>query len=190
MTQCSAFLSLTQWLELLMKKKRKFLGGGGACPLPQPLPTPPSPGPFPNSPPPTPWEILKVETNIWAIWGILEANSKKSRTWKLIMNISFVPSICIHRSIILIFIEKKVCLSIFPHWKYCFPRFSIFISVRILVSVMNSRLCWQLPFCTRSCSRPKTTNTHTTLDDYDSIPWEVSLAMNDNDDDTVWAAAS
>ena len=29
------------------------------------------------------------------------------------MNIGFVPSICIHRSIILIFIEKKVCFSIF-----------------------------------------------------------------------------
>ena len=29
------------------------------------------------------------------------------------MNVSFVPSISIHRSIILIFIVKKVCLSIF-----------------------------------------------------------------------------
>ena len=37
------------------------------------------------------------------------------------MNVSFVPSICIHRSIILTFIEKKeVCLSIF------FPAENIF----------------------------------------------------------------
>ena len=38
---------------------------------------------------------------------------KKSSTLKSMMNISFVSSICIQRSIILIFIEKKVCLSIF-----------------------------------------------------------------------------
>ena len=55
------------------------------------------------------------------------------------MNISFLTSICIRRSIILIFIGKKVCLSIF------FPRFSIFISARILVSatkLANIKIIW------------------------------------------------
>ena len=42
---------------------------------------------------------------------------KKSSTVKFIMKISFLPSICIHRSMILIFIGKKVCLSIFPPQK-------------------------------------------------------------------------
>ena len=40
----------------------------------------------------------------------------------------------IHRSIILIFIGKKVCLSIFFQRKIFFSLFSIFISARILVS--------------------------------------------------------
>ena len=40
------------------------------------------------------------------------------------------------------FHRKKVCLSIFFPWKKSiFPQFSIFISARILVSEMNSRLC-------------------------------------------------
>ena len=56
------------------------------------------------------------------------------------MNISFVPSVCIHRSIILIFMEEKYA-NFFPHGKYFFPRFSIFLSARILVSVTNSRHC-------------------------------------------------
>ena len=68
---------------------------------------------------------------------------KKSSTLKFITKISFLPSICIHRSIILIFIEKKVCLSIFfPHGKYFVPRLLIFISTRILISAMISRL-WE-----------------------------------------------
>ena len=94
---------ITEWMETVFrtwncwrKKKRKFLvGSGGMLPL----------------------KILKVETKICAIWGIQGANLKKSSTPKFIMNISFVPSICIHRSIILIFIKKKkdVCLLIlFP----------------------------------------------------------------------------
>ena len=86
-----------------------------------------------------PRKILKVETKICAIWGILEANLKKSITLKFIMNISFVPSVCINRSFILIFIEKKVCMSIFFPQKNFFPTISIFISARILVSVTNSR---------------------------------------------------
>ena len=52
---------------------------------------------------------------------------KKSSTLMFMMNISFVPSICIHRSIIFIFIEKKISthflttivknlkFSLFPH---------------------------------------------------------------------------
>ena len=60
-----------------------------------------------------PRKILKVETKICAVWGILEANLKKSSTLKFIMNISFLTSICVRRSIILIFIGEKVCLSIF-----------------------------------------------------------------------------
>ena len=67
------------------KKKRKFLGGSGGM---------------------LPRKILKVEIKICAIWGILEANLKKSSTLMLMLNISFVPSICIHRSIIFIFTEK------------------------------------------------------------------------------------
>ena len=80
------------------------------------------------------------QTKICAIWGILEANLKKCSTLKFMTNISFVPSICFHRSIILIFIERKVCLSIFFPGKYIFPLFSIFISAGVLVSATNSRL--------------------------------------------------
>ena len=45
---------------------------------------------------------------------------KKSSTLKFIMNISFLISIFIRRSIILIFIGEKVCLSIFFQWKNFF----------------------------------------------------------------------
>ena len=81
-----------------------------------------------------PRKILKVETKICAVWGILGANLEKSSTLKFIMNISFLTSICIRRSIILIFIGEKAWLSIFFQRKIFFPRFSIFISARILVS--------------------------------------------------------
>ena len=91
----------TQSLELLMKKKRTFLGGSGGMP-PHPLP-----------PPPKTFESQDQKLcNLRYSGGYL----KKCSTLKFIMNISFVPSIWIHRSIILIFIGKKVCLSIF------FPR--------------------------------------------------------------------
>ena len=69
------------------------------------------------------WKILKVETKICAIWGILEANLKKSSTLKFITNISFLPSICIHRSIILIFIEKMYACRSFPTENICFAIF-------------------------------------------------------------------
>ena len=46
---------------------------------------------------------------------------KKSSTLKFIMNISFVPSVCIHRPIILIFIEKSMLADFFPHEKNYFP---------------------------------------------------------------------
>ena len=103
-------------------------GGSRACSLP------------PN------WKILKVETNLTcAVRGILEVNLKKSSTLKFMMNISFVPSIFIHRSIILIFMEEKYSCWFFPPTKNIFsPRFSIFISARILVSVTNSRLSMML----------------------------------------------
>ena len=58
-----------------------------------------------------PRKILKVETKICAIWGILEENLKKSSTLMFMMNVSFVPSICIHRSTIFIFIEKNLNIS-------------------------------------------------------------------------------
>ena len=96
---------------------------------------------MPTPPSPLPRKILKVETKICAIWGILETNLKKCSTLKFMTNISFVPSICIHRSIILIFIEKKYACIVF-HRQYIFPWFSIFISARILVSAMNATL-WQ-----------------------------------------------
>ena len=112
-----------QSLELLMKKKVKISTGvrGHASPLPR--------------------KILKVATKICAIWGILEANLKKSSTLKLIMNMSFVPSICIHRFIIFIFIRKKYACRFFCPRNIFFPPFSIFISARFLVSTTNSRLC-------------------------------------------------
>ena len=77
-----------------------------------------------------------------AIWGILEANLKKSSTLRFMTNISFVPSKCIHRPITLIFIEKNMLVDFF-HGKYIFLWFSICISARILVSMTNSRL-WKL----------------------------------------------
>ena len=93
-----------QSLELLKKKKKKkkkkrtFLRGSGDM-LPQ--------------------KILKVETKICVIWGILKANLKKSSELKFIMNISFVPSVCIHSSIILIFIGKKrMLVDYFSQWKF------------------------------------------------------------------------
>ena len=101
---------------------RKYLGGSGGM---------------------LPWKILKVETKICAVWGILEANLKKSSTLKFIMNISFLTSICIHRSIIWIFIGKKLCLSIFSNRKYFFS--TIFDSARILVSatkLANIKIIW------------------------------------------------
>ena len=92
-----------------------------------------------------PRKNLKVQTKICAVWGILEANLKKSSTLKFIMNISFLTSICIHRSITLIFTGKKVCLSIFFPTENFFPRLSIFISARILVSatkLANIKIIW------------------------------------------------
>ena len=94
------------------KKRRKFLSPG-AC---------------------SPRKILKVETKICAIWGTLGANLKKSITPKCIMYISFVLSICIHRSVILIFIEKKYACQgffsmvniFFRNFWFSFPRESSF----------------------------------------------------------------
>ena len=88
------------------KKKRKLLGSFGSMAPP---------------PPPSPWKLLKVETKICAIWGILEANLKKSSTLKFMMNISFVPSICHHWRVVLKKKGKKVWLSIFSHRNYFFP---------------------------------------------------------------------
>ena len=87
------------------RKKRKYLGDPGAC----------SPGTF-----------FKVETEICAVWGIQEASLKKSSTLKFIMNISFVPSVCIHRPIIFIFIEKKYACRFFSlgNILFCDSRFS------------------------------------------------------------------
>ena len=63
---------------------------------------------------------MKVETKICAIWGTLEANLKQPSTLKFIMNISFLPSICNHRSIILIFREKKCASRFLPPRKIFF----------------------------------------------------------------------
>ena len=38
-----------------------------------------------------------------------------------IMNISFAPSVCIHRSIVLTFIEKKYACRFFSHGTYFIP---------------------------------------------------------------------
>ena len=71
-----------------------------------------------------------------AIWGILEANLKKSSTLMLMMNISFVPSICIHRSIIFNFIEK-----ISTHFLTIVKNltFSLFLTVCVCVFVERER---------------------------------------------------
>ena len=105
--------TVIQSLELLMKKKMKFLPGSGSMPLPQ--------------------NFESQKTKICAIWGILDENLKKSSTLKFIMNISFVLSICIHRSIILIFIEKNMLVIVlpteqvfFPDFQFSFPRESSF----------------------------------------------------------------
>ena len=60
-----------------------------------------------------PWKTLKVETKICAIWGILETNLKKSSILKFIRNITFLLSIYIHRSIILIIREKSMLVDFF-----------------------------------------------------------------------------
>ena len=80
-----------------------------------------------------PWNILKVETKICAIGGILGANLKKSGTLKFIMNISFLPSVCIYRSIILTFAEKSMFVDcsptesiLFQDFRCSFPRESSF----------------------------------------------------------------
>ena len=75
-----------QSLELLMEKKEEISRGSGGM---------------------LPRKILKVETKICAIWGILEANLKKSSTLMFMMNISVVTSICNHRSTIFIFNKKN-----------------------------------------------------------------------------------
>ena len=57
---------------------------------------------------------------------------KKFSTLKFIMNTSFLPSICIYRSIILIFIEKKYVYFfpleniLFRDFQFSFPRESSF----------------------------------------------------------------
>ena len=117
------FLFLLSEAGIVNEKKRNFGGAQGHAP----------------------WKILKVKTEFCAIWGILEANL---HNLKFMMNISFVPSICIHRSIILIFIEKMYGCQFFFYMENSLPPpwFSIFISVRIFVSMTNSRLCiiWYL----------------------------------------------
>ena len=62
------------------------------------------------------------------------------------MRLSFLPSICIHRSIILIFTEKKYACQFFFPWKIFCSAISIFISARILISATNSRLCYNYVF--------------------------------------------
>ena len=89
----------------MLKKKRGNIWGGSGGMLP--------------------WKIWKMrlksdETKICAIWGIPEENLKKSSTLKFILCISFLPSICIHRSIILIFKEKSMLVDFFPGKMFCF----------------------------------------------------------------------
>ena len=107
--------SSSQILELLKKKKKRgnFYGGPGAC---------------------SPRNFWKSRLKICATWGILEVNLKKYSTLKFIMNISFVPSMCIHRSIILIFIQKKYpCRFFYPRkiffrdFRFSFPQKSLFL---------------------------------------------------------------
>ena len=89
-----------------------FLQGSGGMPTP-----PPS---FP--PPPTQENVESQDQNL-CNWGILEANLKKCSTLKFMTNISFVSSICIHRSIVLIFIKKKYACRFFSQKIYFFRDF-------------------------------------------------------------------
>ena len=76
-----------------------------------------------------PWKILKVKTKICAIWGILEANLKKFSILKFMMNISFLPLICIQRSITLISMGKKSMLvDFFPRKIFCSTIFDFHLS--------------------------------------------------------------
>ena len=74
-----------------------------------------------------PWEIC-------VIWGILEANLSNPDT--KIHDECFVPSICIHRSIILIFIEKSMLVYFVPtedifssDFRFSFPWESSFLAL-------------------------------------------------------------
>ena len=92
---------VSQNLELLIKKGEEISKGGlGACT-------------------PFPLKIVKVKTKICAIWGILEANLKKFSTPKFMMIFSFVSSIWIHRSIILLIFIEKSMLGFFSWKKFC-----------------------------------------------------------------------
>ena len=81
---------------------------------------------------------------------------KKSSTLKFIMNISFLPSVCIHRSIILIFIEKKsmlvpwkiFCSAIFDFYFGENPRFRDEFQALILT------LGQRVPVLTLKCQAP------------------------------------
>ena len=59
-------------------------------------------------------------------------------------NISFVPSICIHRSIILIFYRQKVCLSIFSPRKIFFSTSSIFWQAAATRQTQQQKLITQI----------------------------------------------
>ena len=83
---------------------------------------------------------LKVETKICAILRHSGGKFEQSSTLKIVkftMKSSFLSSVCIHRSITLIFIEKKYVYRFFSNGKYFVPRFLISISARILVSATN-----------------------------------------------------
>ena len=101
-------------------------------------------------------KILKIETKICAIWGILEANLKKSSTLKFIMYISFVPSVCIHRSIISIFKDKKYACRFFPMENIIFQDFQ-FLFLRESTFpwwIPGSVSMWKRPLMQRKKSHP------------------------------------
>ena len=100
----------------------------------------------------------------YAIWGSLEANLKKSTTLKFMTNISFLPLIYIHRSIVLIFIEKKYACQCFFHRKIFFCDFQFSLP-------QESPFPRQIPGSEQRKERRKANKSPLTLLEEDSRRW-------------------
>ena len=100
---------------------------------------------------------------------------KKSSTLKLIMNISFLSSICIHRSIFLIFIAKKksMLVNFFPQKIFCSAIFDFHFCDEF--QALMDQKAFTFRCVTKSCvSRIKTQKTK------ESKPMHSSMSENAN----------